>query len=724
MSLSEFHNSVAVTQDDTSSGPSNQVRMNWADEMDKLTNDESPNPTFVFDRSVLPTAPKSILKPDIDLELVPKTKPFRAFIANISFEADEEKVKSFFKELKVVHIHLATDPGGRSKGSGYIDFDDRDSLIAALNKNETTFINRPLRISLNETSRGYERTGGYGERREGGDRYGNRQQSNDSGALRSDESSWRRTEPDESPAQQQHSYGGQGGGRDSYSNQSSDQGGNRYGQRYQNSGGAGGNSTGGGYQQRRFNNQSGPSGSGGYDRRNRTDEEGGSGRYGGQNQQQRRPYGNNQYNQQNKQYEPRSSHDRDSRDSDAHGETFMSREPQHHPTAEKAQSPASFSGGPAVNTPPPGVSPTTSISEVKERPKLNLMPRTLPVEENTPVATSSIFGGAKPVNTAAREREIEERLKKERALALEKEKERQAAAAAAAEASSPPPPHPAAADQDDSVNQSQNHDDTTESTKQSRSHKTSIASDDSHAQHNRSHNNDFDQGHSGKPKSQYHQQQQQHNYNKNDNNNNNRNNISQSSSFTSPSSMSNNQQHRHHQHSDYKSRDSNEPRPAENAWKNRNASDLFAGEKPPQVESSDMSRTNNTSNNSQVYNNNNSSGGNDRRNYNNNNEERRNYTKRPDSQQQNRNFSGRDGNKDGNRRQGGSGGGTGYDRGGKQMGRNSTNQRPYNDRTRSDRPQHHGNYDGSTNVSVNDQHDSNQDLGFNNKFANLKVDVD
>ena len=48
MSLSEFHNSVAVTQDDTSSGPSNQVRMNWADEMDKLTNDESPSERTFF----------------------------------------------------------------------------------------------------------------------------------------------------------------------------------------------------------------------------------------------------------------------------------------------------------------------------------------------------------------------------------------------------------------------------------------------------------------------------------------------------------------------------------------------------------------------------------------------------------------------------------------------------------------------------------------------------
>ena len=50
-----------------------------------------------------------------------------------------------------------------------------------------------------------------------------------------------------------------------------------------------------------------------------------------------------------------------------------------------------------------------------ERPKLHLVPRSKPKEEGAePVATSSIFGGAKPVDTATREKEIEERLLKEK----------------------------------------------------------------------------------------------------------------------------------------------------------------------------------------------------------------------------------------------------------------------------------------------------------------------
>lgn len=56
-----------------------------------------------------------------------------------------------------------------------------------------------------------------------------------------------------------------------------------------------------------------------------------------------------------------------------------------------------------------------------ERPRLNLKPRTKPSEENAPSekpperkTSSNIFGNAKPVDTAAKEREIEERLRREK----------------------------------------------------------------------------------------------------------------------------------------------------------------------------------------------------------------------------------------------------------------------------------------------------------------------
>ena len=50
----------------------------------------------------------------------------------------------------------------------------------------------------------------------------------------------------------------------------------------------------------------------------------------------------------------------------------------------------------------------------KERPKLNLAPRSKPVEDEGSGASSSIFGGAKPVDTLKKEQEMEERMKKEK----------------------------------------------------------------------------------------------------------------------------------------------------------------------------------------------------------------------------------------------------------------------------------------------------------------------
>jgi len=70
----------------------------------------------------------------------------------------------------------------------------------------------------------------------------------------------------------------------------------------------------------------------------------------------------------------------------------------------------------SLRSPPPSNAP-------KERPRLKLQPRSKPLEEAGQVSGSSaIFGGAKPVDTAARERQIEEKLQmKKQHSAPEKE---------------------------------------------------------------------------------------------------------------------------------------------------------------------------------------------------------------------------------------------------------------------------------------------------------------
>jgi len=63
-----------------------------------------------------------------------------------------------------------------------------------------------------------------------------------------------------------------------------------------------------------------------------------------------------------------------------------------------------------ARSPPPSNAP-------KERPRLKLQPRSKPLKDAGQVSGSSaIFGGAKPVDTAARERQIEEKLQMKKQL--------------------------------------------------------------------------------------------------------------------------------------------------------------------------------------------------------------------------------------------------------------------------------------------------------------------
>ena len=315
---------------------------------------------FAFDRSQLPTATKAALEPDFDLAQVPSKPPFTAHLSNISFEADDAKVRGFFNGCNILNLRLPIDERGTFKGHGYIDFTDRESLISALKKNATPFFNRPLRVQLesDHKKKQLQQRGDYTE-------------------LRSDEADWRRPQQTEE-SQPTRSYGEQRGGRGGYGQQR--RGGNHGHQGHQ------------GYQQR-DNHQ-------GYHQRDnqqgyhqRENQQGYHQRDNQQGYQQRD-------NQQGYQRKPYGSGYRQQRASE---------------TSEHAES---HSVSSSAST------PTTSMTE---RPKLNLAPRTLPVEESkidSGEKSSSIFGSAKPVNTAAREREIEEKLKKDRLEAERLEKER------------------------------------------------------------------------------------------------------------------------------------------------------------------------------------------------------------------------------------------------------------------------------------------------------------
>lgn len=448
MSLSEFH---AATESSSGGGgggggaslgggggiggvPASvgqTVRINWADEMEKL--DDSAPTDFVFDRSKLPTAAKSNLAPDFDLESVPKQPPFTAFISNVSFEADESKIRGFFRDSSILNVRLPLDERGRFKGQGYIDFADRESLITALQRNEESFFNRAMKVVLESKSRHYGGRGG----------------ANDSGERASDEADWR-SRP--APRDQESSGGPlksfsfhndpmrQGGGNPRYQN--------RDGGRDGRDGGAGGG--GGGYQRRNNYNNSNYNNNRERDGQNawqHSNNRSGGGGGGGEYHQGDRPPRRNNYQKFEGGHQRRNE-----------GEQREHRE----------------SGGEQEKQQPTST-PTSPPEGPSERPKLKLAPRTLPVAEepDAQASASAIFGSARPVNTAARERMIEEKLQREA-----KAKADAAAAAAAADAdveATPEPesdtPVPPVAEQlPTSPPQQQQHGG-------NRSHKTSVSSD-------------------------------------------------------------------------------------------------------------------------------------------------------------------------------------------------------------------------------------------------------
>lgn len=295
-----------------------EVGSTWAEEMD----DEGFESERPKQQIILPTAPRAALGPNIDDERIPRRPPYTAYIANLPYDVDEGQVEEVFvrARLKIKEVRLMKDEGGRLRGYGYADFEDRDSLVDVLTMSDLAVNNRKIRIDL-ASQAGKERGGGGGGFSDrGGGRDGGREggrREDDPNAGRSDaDTEWRRGPP---PAPRENDRErDRYGGRDSYDRDRGSRG---------------------------FGNYEPPRDRGGYDRGDRD-----GGRYGG--------FGR----------------DRD--------------------------------GGDREREAP------------RERPKLALAPRSKPVEggdKESGSQSSAIFGGAKPVDTLSKDKEIEEKLGKDKA---------------------------------------------------------------------------------------------------------------------------------------------------------------------------------------------------------------------------------------------------------------------------------------------------------------------
>ncbi|XP_078545295.1 eukaryotic translation initiation factor 4B isoform X1 [Lissotriton helveticus] len=344
--------------------------VSWADETDDLegdvsttwhSNDDDAYRTPAIDRSILPTAPRAAREPDVDRSRLPKSPPFTAFLGNLPYDVCEESILKFFHGLNISAVRLPREPSNpeRLKGFGYAEFDDLDSLLRALSLNEESLGNRRIRVDVADQSNDKDRDGSFGGR----DRDRNRD------SDKTDSSDWRaRPTSDTADDPPRRSDDG-------------------FGDRYKSDR----------YESDRF--RDGPRREGfdraprdRYDDRDRRDDRGGGGfddSRGG-----RRAFGTGYRQDYEKRDDFRGGGDR-------YGDRSERRDDRDRWTESPRDDFRREERGPT------------------QRPKLVLKPRTAPKEPDsaggsTPSSrAASIFGGAKPVDTAAREREVEERLQKE-----------------------------------------------------------------------------------------------------------------------------------------------------------------------------------------------------------------------------------------------------------------------------------------------------------------------
>lgn len=341
---------------------------NWADDVENEEEFES-----IRKEVILPTAPRATRSPEVDDEKVPKAPPFQAYISNLPYEVDENDIYEFFKNLQVTDVRLPRDER-KPKGYGYVEFENRNSLISALSMVDTMMKNRRMRIEVADNNDGDRRGRGGRDRGEM-----NRDRTDGPDRTLGD---WRSRPKEESVPD--HDERGGGFGRDR------DGGYDRRGTGRRDFGSSGfrdGDRLRDNYGDRDH----------GYDNRDR-------GRFGGDRDRERDSYGDrDRFSSQRggdrdrdfggrsgfgaRRYGPGSDYDRDGyRGRDDARDGYRGRD----------------------DAPPP---------EPRSRPRLNLKPRSTAEKPAAPapvVAQASIFGGAKPVDTTAREKEIEERLQKER----------------------------------------------------------------------------------------------------------------------------------------------------------------------------------------------------------------------------------------------------------------------------------------------------------------------
>lgn len=100
---------------------------------------------------------------------VPDEPPFTAFVGNIPYETVQGDLEALFDGLSIKDVRIAYDrETGESRGMGYVEFNDKQSLVHALQYNGQPWGNRELRINVADQKGGNRRGGPGGNGGNGG----------------------------------------------------------------------------------------------------------------------------------------------------------------------------------------------------------------------------------------------------------------------------------------------------------------------------------------------------------------------------------------------------------------------------------------------------------------------------------------------------------------------------------------------------------------------------
>ncbi|ERL93917.1 hypothetical protein D910_11203 [Dendroctonus ponderosae] len=378
-------------QETPGSVPSQPIRKstNWADEVEEYDALDSK-----IINVVLPTAPKASRDFDDITSKVPMDGPYMAYLTNLPYDVEEFEIAEFFKHLKIANMRIPKEDrsgeGGKLRGFGYVEFEDRESLMGALMIPDTMLKNRRIRIEVSTNSDNGRR----------GNRMGDRMGSADTGG---DWRSSNRPEPMEERRggfnRDRESGGGFNRDRESSGGSFTREGMREAGSKDRDYGGFNRDREGGFNRDRDMGRER----DGGFSRNREQSDRPGAWRDGDRSSNtNERGFSRGNFRDSDRS----SRFDRDERDDRRGGSGF-----RRHDDNERN---GSFSRSSNREEGDSEVPPTES----RQRPKLKLAPRTKPLDQaavkpEPAVPSASIFGNAKPVDTAERERQIEEKLLRE-----------------------------------------------------------------------------------------------------------------------------------------------------------------------------------------------------------------------------------------------------------------------------------------------------------------------